>query len=43
VTRGYTGSFTVEYEGTFDRTLRLYESVRRADTVLKDVLKAAPA
>jgi sugar phosphate isomerase/epimerase len=43
VTHGYTGSFTVEYEGTFDRTLRLYESVRRAETVLKDVLKAAPA
>jgi sugar phosphate isomerase/epimerase len=27
---GYHGAFTVEYEGPFDRTLRLYESVRRA-------------
>jgi sugar phosphate isomerase/epimerase len=27
---GYRGALTVEYEGPFDRTLRLYESVRRA-------------
>ena len=27
---GYRGDFTVEYEGRGDRTLRLYESVRRA-------------
>jgi sugar phosphate isomerase/epimerase len=27
---GYLGALTVEYEGPFDRTLRLYESVRRA-------------
>lgn len=27
---GYRGGLTVEYEGPFDRTLRLYESVRRA-------------
>jgi sugar phosphate isomerase/epimerase len=38
LTGGYAGSFTVEYEGKFDRTLRLYESVRRAQTVLKDLL-----
>ena len=31
---GYRGAFTVEYEGEFDRTLRLYESVGRARTVL---------
>jgi sugar phosphate isomerase/epimerase len=36
---GYGGSFTVEYEGTFDRTLRLYQSVHRAETVLKDLSK----
>jgi sugar phosphate isomerase/epimerase len=28
--RGYDGDFTVEYEGPFDGTLRLYESVQRA-------------
>jgi sugar phosphate isomerase/epimerase len=32
VRRGYTGDFTVEYEGPFDGTLRLYESVVRART-----------
>jgi sugar phosphate isomerase/epimerase len=31
---GYAGRFTVEYEGTFDRTVRLYESVRRARAVI---------
>ncbi len=41
LTHGYTGSFTVEYEGTFDRTLRLYESVRRAKTVLDDLSRTA--
>jgi sugar phosphate isomerase/epimerase len=41
LTHGYTGSFTVEYEGAFDRTVRLYESVRRARTVLEDLLKTA--
>jgi sugar phosphate isomerase/epimerase len=41
LTHEYTGSFTVEYEGTFDRTLRLYESVRRAKTALEDLLKTA--
>jgi sugar phosphate isomerase/epimerase len=31
---GYRGGFTVEYEGRFDGTLRLYESVRRARAVI---------
>jgi sugar phosphate isomerase/epimerase len=31
---GYAGRFTVEYEGPFDRTLGLYESVRAARTVV---------
>jgi sugar phosphate isomerase/epimerase len=31
---GYSGGFTVEYEGPGDRTIRLYESVRRARAVL---------
>jgi sugar phosphate isomerase/epimerase len=39
LSHGYTGSFTVEYEGKFDRTLRLYQSVRRAETVLQDLLR----
>ena len=30
---GYAGDFTVEYEGPFDGTLRLYRSVERARTV----------
>jgi sugar phosphate isomerase/epimerase len=31
---GYRGAFTVEYEGEFDGTLRLYEGVRRARLVV---------
>jgi sugar phosphate isomerase/epimerase len=31
---GYSGAFTVEYEGRFDGTLRLYESVERARTIV---------
>jgi sugar phosphate isomerase/epimerase len=31
---GYAGGFTVEYEGSGDRTLRLFESVERAHEVL---------
>jgi sugar phosphate isomerase/epimerase len=31
---GYAGSFTVEYEGTFDRTVRLYRSVQEARRVV---------
>ena len=34
---GYRGGFTVEYEGEFDRTLRLYEGVRRARAVIGDL------
>jgi sugar phosphate isomerase/epimerase len=33
---GYGGSFTVEYEGPSDGTLRLYRSVQRARTALAD-------
>jgi sugar phosphate isomerase/epimerase len=32
---GYRGSFTVEYEGTFDRTLRLYEGLRNAEAAIE--------
>jgi sugar phosphate isomerase/epimerase len=32
--QGYTGSFSVEYEGPFDGTLRLYRSVARARALL---------
>jgi sugar phosphate isomerase/epimerase len=32
--RGYAGDFTVEYEGEFDGTLRLYRSVQRARAVV---------
>jgi sugar phosphate isomerase/epimerase len=35
---GYGGDFTVEYEGAGDRTLRLYESVRRARAVVSTLL-----
>jgi sugar phosphate isomerase/epimerase len=35
--RGYRGDFTVEYEGPFDGTLRLYESVERARKVPADI------
>jgi sugar phosphate isomerase/epimerase len=34
---GYHGGFTVEYEGAFDRTVRLYESVRRARSVVQEI------
>jgi 3-dehydroshikimate dehydratase len=34
---GYRGGFTVEYEGAFDRTLRLYEGVRHAEAVIGDL------
>jgi sugar phosphate isomerase/epimerase len=32
--QGYAGDFTVEYEGEFDGTLRLYRSVQRARAVV---------
>jgi len=38
---GYRGALTVEYEGSGDRTLRLYESVQRARAVVDALL--APA
>ena len=34
--QGYSGSFSVEYEGPFDGTLRLYRSVARARALLGD-------
>jgi len=34
VSQGYSGRFTVEYEGRFDGTLRLYQSVQRARAVI---------
>jgi sugar phosphate isomerase/epimerase len=34
---GYQGDFTVEYEGAFDRTIRLYESFRRAQSLIATV------
>lgn len=34
---GYRGSFSVEYEGPFDGTLRLYRSVQRARAVLGEI------
>jgi sugar phosphate isomerase/epimerase len=34
IASGYRGAFTVEYEGRFDRTLRLFTSARRAAEVL---------
>jgi sugar phosphate isomerase/epimerase len=36
LSEGYRGSFTVEYEGPFDGTLRLYRSVARARALLGD-------
>ena len=36
VSGGYEGRFTVEYEGRFDGTLRLYRSVQRARALLGD-------
>jgi sugar phosphate isomerase/epimerase len=35
VDEGYRGQFTVEYEGRFDGTLRLYQSVQRARTIVE--------
>jgi len=34
---GFSGGFSVEYEGPFDKTVRLYESVTRARAVLQDL------
>jgi sugar phosphate isomerase/epimerase len=35
---GYRGGFTVEYEGPFDRTVRLYEGLRCAQTAVAGLL-----
>jgi sugar phosphate isomerase/epimerase len=40
---GYQGSFTVEYEGRFDKTLRLYQSVETARTVLRELAPRSAA
>ena len=37
---GYAGAFTVEYEGAGDRTVRLYESVQRAERALRQLATA---
>ena len=37
VRRGYRGAFTVEYEGTFDRTLRLFLGVRNAESAIEQL------
>jgi sugar phosphate isomerase/epimerase len=37
VDQGYRGQFTVEYEGKFDGTLRLYQSVQRARTIVEEL------
>ena len=39
---GYTGGFSVEYEGPFDGTLRLYHSVRRAEATVKEIAETYP-
>jgi sugar phosphate isomerase/epimerase len=39
---GYRGGLTVEYEGPFDRTLRLYESVRRARLAVDGLRQDGP-
>jgi sugar phosphate isomerase/epimerase len=38
ITGGYRGGFTVEYEGPFDGTLRLYEGFRRARAAIDGIL-----
>jgi sugar phosphate isomerase/epimerase len=35
---GYEGRFSVEYEGTDDRTMRLFQSVRRAEATVRELL-----
>jgi sugar phosphate isomerase/epimerase len=37
IEEGYEGGFSVEYEGPHDGTLRLYESVRRARSVIEEL------
>jgi sugar phosphate isomerase/epimerase len=40
VTSGYRGGFTVEYEGPYDRTVRLYQSVHRARSVIRSLTRS---
>jgi sugar phosphate isomerase/epimerase len=40
--QGYRGGFSVEYEGANDGTLRLYQSVRRAQAVLQPLFATNP-
>lgn len=40
IAQGYTGDFTVEYEGRFDGTLRLYRSLQHARTVIASLERA---
>jgi sugar phosphate isomerase/epimerase len=40
---GYRGTFTVEYEGPFDKTLRLYQSVQRAAAALDKLVADRPS
>lgn len=42
IDRGYRGGFSVEYEGPFDRTVRLYEGLRRAQSTIPTLVPAAP-
>ena len=37
IEQGYEGGFSVEYEGENDATLRLYESVRRARSIIEEL------
>jgi sugar phosphate isomerase/epimerase len=37
---GYRGGFTVEYEGPFDRTVRLYKGYRHAQAVIASLVAA---
>lgn len=39
---GYTGGFSVEYEGPFDRTLRLYQGLRAAQHAVAAIAAATP-
>ena len=40
--RGYPGRFSVEYEGTHDATLRVYQSVHRAHAAIRSLFQASP-
>jgi sugar phosphate isomerase/epimerase len=37
---GFSAAYSVEYEGRFDKTLRLYESVKRARLVVDEIRRA---